>query len=158
MAKTITLAKALKMKNRLAGRLTDAQANIDAYNSVLEGRVGEVDVAKLWEFRKQLVDGLITLKTAISDANNKQRRELFEIEEVRGTIAFLKGLNTRHGSEPAYGLQGTDQIYVATLKKKDVDAEVKRLETRLDELQDKIDAYNGMSQIEVDERIFDLAS
>ena len=34
----ITLAKALKVKNRLAGRLAKAQADIQAFNSVPEAR------------------------------------------------------------------------------------------------------------------------
>jgi hypothetical protein len=158
MAKAISLAKALKVKNRLAGRLSDTQANIEAYNSVLEGRKGEVSVSDLYNLRNQLVESLITLKTAISDANTKQRRNLYEIEEVRGSITFLKGLNTRHGSEPAYGLQGKDQVYVATLQKKEVDQSIKKLESHLDELQDQIDTFNVTTRIEVEEKILDLAS
>lgn len=156
-AKAITLAKALKIKNRLAGRLSDTQSNIGLYNSVLDTRQNEVDVMKLYELRGQLVDALITLKTAISDANGKQRRNLYEIEEVRGSITFLKGLNTLTGAEPAYGRE-KDQVYVAILKKKEVDATVKKLEGRLDELQDAIDMYNVLTKIEVPEEILSLAS
>ena len=35
----ITLAKALKVKNRLAGRLAKVQADIQAYNSVPAGQI-----------------------------------------------------------------------------------------------------------------------
>lgn len=156
-AKSISLSKALKIKNRLAGRMTDTQSNIETYNSVLDTRQNEVDVAKLYELRGQLVEALITLKTAISDANGKQRHNLYEIEEVRGSITFLKGLNTRTGAEPAYGRE-KDQVYVAALKKKDVDITVKKLEGRLDELQDQIDTYNVTTKIEVSEEILNLAS
>lgn len=156
-AKSISLAKALKIKNRLAGRLTDTQSNIETYNSVLDTRQDEVDVKKLYELRGQLVEALVTLKTAISDANTKQRRNLYEIEEVRGSITFLKGLSTRQGAEPAYGRE-KDQVYVAVLQKKDVDATVKKMEGRLDELQDQIDTYNVTTKIEVAETILGLAS
>ena len=36
----ITLAKALKIKNRLVGRLAKVQADIQAFNSVPEGQAG----------------------------------------------------------------------------------------------------------------------
>ena len=38
----ITLAKALKVKNRLAGRLAKVQADIQAFNSVPEGQADQV--------------------------------------------------------------------------------------------------------------------
>jgi len=156
-AKAISLAKALKVKNRLAGRLTATDENIGVYNSVLDGRQGEVDVKELYKLRGQLVEALITLKTAISDANTKQRRNLYEIEEVRGTITFLKGLSTKQGAEPGYGRE-KDNVYVATMQKKEVDSTVKTLEGRLDELQDQIDTYNVTTKIEVSEAILVLAS
>ena len=40
----ITLAKALKVKNRLTGRLAKVQADIQAYNSVPEGQADQVNV------------------------------------------------------------------------------------------------------------------
>ena len=36
----ITLAKALEIKNRLAGRLAKVQADIQVFNSVPQGQVG----------------------------------------------------------------------------------------------------------------------
>ena len=39
----ITLGKALKIKNRLAGRLAKVQADIQAFNSVPEGQAGQVN-------------------------------------------------------------------------------------------------------------------
>ncbi|MGA7495579.1 MAG: hypothetical protein WBX00_02525 [Isosphaeraceae bacterium] len=35
---SLTLAKALSVKNRLAGRLAQARENIETYNSVLAGQ------------------------------------------------------------------------------------------------------------------------
>src|SRR6185369_7978732 len=43
----ITLAKALKVKNRLAGRLAKVQADIQAYNSVPAGQADQVNVPAL---------------------------------------------------------------------------------------------------------------
>ena len=46
----ITLGKALKIKNRLAGRLAKVQADVQAYNSVPEGQAGQVDVPALTSY------------------------------------------------------------------------------------------------------------
>ena len=64
----ITLGKALKIKNRLTGRLAKVQADIQAYNSVPEGQSGQVNVPALAKTRDELVEALIGLKTTISEA------------------------------------------------------------------------------------------
>ena len=48
--------------------------------------------------------------------------------------------------------------YVAALKKADVDALVVRLETEIDQLQDRLDQFNHDRRIEVDGRTLELAS
>ena len=79
----ITLAKALKVKNRLAGRLAKVQADIQAYNSVPEGQADQVNVPALMQTREELVGALVRLKTAIQhclrrgdDRNGFARGEL----------------------------------------------------------------------------------
>jgi hypothetical protein len=44
------------------------------------------------------------------------------------------------------------------LKKADVDGQVARLETEIDQLQDKLDQFNHVHKIEVEGRILGLAS
>ena len=70
----ITLAKALKVKNRLTGRLARVQADIQAYNSVPEGQADQVNVPALMQAREELVGALVGLKTAINDANREAQR------------------------------------------------------------------------------------
>jgi hypothetical protein len=71
----ITLAKALKVKNRLTGRLAKVQADIQMYNSVPEGQADEVNVTALMKTREELVGALVRLKTAINEANRGAQRE-----------------------------------------------------------------------------------
>jgi chromosome segregation ATPase len=153
----ISLAKALKVKNRLAGRLSQVTTTIKLYNSTVKGRAGEVNVAQLDIERKQLVDALVALKAAIYENNRGIYRYLAELEEKKGEIEFLKNLITRHGTEPGY--QGQMFEYVAVIKKTDVDKRIKQLERDIDALQDMIDAYNASSdRLSVDARILELAS
>jgi hypothetical protein len=45
----ITLGKALKVKNRLTGRLAKVQADIQAFNSVPAGQADQVNVPALMQ-------------------------------------------------------------------------------------------------------------
>ena len=154
----ITLAKALKVKNRLAGRLAKAQADIQAFNSVPAGQADQVNVPALMQTRAELVGALVALKTAINDANREAQRDIYLLAEKKATAQFLAGVNTRHGPQPAVYPSTTEVSYVAALKKADVDGLVARLEKEIDQLQDKLDQFNHVRRIEVDGRILELAS
>ena len=96
----ITLAKALKVKNRLTGRLARVQADILAYNSVPQGQAGQVNVPALMKTRDELVGALVALKAAINDANREAQRDIYDLAEKKATAQFLAGLTTRHGPQP----------------------------------------------------------
>src|SRR5215212_2368670 len=117
----ITLGKALKIKNRLAGRLAKVQADIQTYNSVPEGQAGQVNVPALVQTREELVGALVSLKTAINYANRDVQRDIYDLAEKKATAQFLAGVCTRHGPQPAVYPNTTEVSYVATLKKADLD-------------------------------------
>ena len=152
----MSLSKALKVKNRLAGRLAKAVATVTAYNSIVEGRKGEVEVLSWDKQRQELSLALIEIKTAIYAANSGIYRALNELEEKKGEVAFLNGLNTRHGSEPGY--DGHSVVYVAAIQKHDVDKRVKQLEKEIDDLQDQLDKYNAEpNRIRVSAKVLELS-
>jgi hypothetical protein len=154
----ITLAKALKVKNRLAGRLAKAQADIQAFNSVPEGQADQVNVPALMKTREELVWALVSLKAAINDANREAQRDIYDLAEKKATAQFLAGVSTRHGPQPPVYPATIEVSYVAALKKADVDALVARLESEIDQLQDRLDQFNHVHKIEVDGRTLELAS
>jgi hypothetical protein len=154
----ITLAKALKVKNRLTGRLAKVQADIQTYNSVPEGQADQVNVPALMKTREELVGALVNLKAAINDANREVQRDIYDLAEKKATAQFLAVVNIRHGPQPPVYPSTVEVVYVAALKKADVDALVVRLENEIDQLQDKLDQFNHVHKIEVDGRILELAS
>jgi hypothetical protein len=121
----ITLAKALKIKNRLVGRLAKVQADIQAFNSVPEGQAGQVDVPALVQNREALVEAIVGLKTAINDANREAQRDIYALAEKKATAQFLAGVCTRHGPQPPVYPSTIEVNYVAALKKADVDAQAR---------------------------------
>ena len=155
---SLSLSKAMKVKNRLAGRLGKYQSSIQAYNSVLEGHRRAVDVTALDRTRAEIVEALIGLKTAITDGSRGLQETIYRLAEKKSEVEFLNGLNTRNGSELVYG-HTAPQVYVATIQMKEVGERVKKLESEIDELQDRIDAYNAHPErITVDARVLELAS
>jgi hypothetical protein len=154
----ITLAKALKVKNRLTGRLAKVQADIQAYNSVPKGQADQVNIPALMQTREELVGALVGLKTAINEANREAQRDIYDLAEKKATAQFLAGVNTRHGPQPAVYPNTTEVHYVAALRKADVDALVAGLEKEIDQLQDRLDQFNHVHRIEVDGRTLELAS
>ena len=154
----ITLAKALKVKNRLTGRLAKVQADIQAYNSVPEGQAGQVNVPALLKIRGEPVGALVALKAAINDANREAQRDIYLLAEKKATAQFLAGVNTRHGPQPPVYPSTVEVTYVAALKKADVDGLVAGLEKEIDQLQDRLDQFNHAHKVEVDGRTLELAS
>ena len=153
----LSLSKALKVKNRLAGRLAKVNTTIVSYNCTVDGRRGEVDVLELDKQRSALSVALVDLKTAIYEANKGIYRAINQLSEKKGDIGFLSGLDTKHGSEPSY--QGTIVTYISVIQKQEVDKRVKQLEKEIDDLQDQIDKYNAEPErIRIDAAILELAS
>ena len=77
---------------------------------------------------------------------------------VRKAASSSPASNTRHGPQPPVYPSTTEVIYVAALKKADVDALAARLESDIDQLQDRLDQFNHVHRIEVDGRTLELAS
>jgi hypothetical protein len=158
MMAEITLAKALKIKNRLTGRLAKVQADIHTYNSVPQGQADQVNVPALIQIREGLVGALVALKTAINNANREVQRDIYDLAEKKATAQFLASVNTRHGPQPPVYPSTIEVNYVVALKKTDVDGLVVKLENEIDQLQDRLDQFNHDHRIEVDARTLELAS
>jgi hypothetical protein len=147
---TINLAKALKVKNRLAGRVAKLTQDVQTYNCTQEG-ADRLDVPALYEERQAVVARLTDLKLAVSTANAPVQRTIYELAELKALVALLNGLNTQHGQVvEGYPVAGA-VTYVAQLRKADVDREVRRCEAEIDRLQDRLDAFNQATTVSVDE-------
>jgi hypothetical protein len=144
----ISLARALKLKNRLAGRLARIDADFQNYNSVPAG-TDRPDLKALYAERYRLVALLIELKVALNAANQPMQRTIFELAEAKSLVALLSKVSTKHG-RIVEGYQGIEVDYVAEYRKGDIDREVRRLEVVIDRLQEQLDAFNHRTTISID--------
>ena len=156
----LTLARALSVKNRLAGRLAQARANIETYNSVLAGQRDDygkatVDVRAEYARYRKLQDGLIVVKATIQRANLPIYEDILQLGEVKSVIQMLSGLNTKNGTEP--GHNGVEFRYSAVMLKPEALGIIRELEAQIDVIQDRINEFNATTRIEIPTWILDLA-
>lgn len=144
----ITLARALKLKNRVAGRLAKLDSDFETYNSQPDGS-DRPDIKALYAERNALAARLIELKVGLSVANQPIQRTIFELGEAKSLVALLAKTSTAHGK--AYdSYRGTGIDYVAQFRKSDIDREVRRLEVEIDRLQEQLDSFNHRTQVGID--------
>ena len=149
----INLSRALKLKNRLVHRLAQLDHLIVGYNSTPDENQ-EYDVRSLYERRAALVKHLIDLKLTISVTNQPIQRLIFELAECKGLVATLLTVPTKHG--PNFeGYPPVRRTYVAQFRKAEIDRETKRVEQRIDEIQDELDRFNASTVITIDAAMMD---
>ena len=136
----ITVARALKLKNRVVHRLSQIDAILVANNSHQDG-THEYDVKALYRSRLELAMKLVELKAAISAANAPVQKLIFELAECKSHIAMLARIDTKHGLS-IEGSSGTPVRYVALLRKQDIDRERRQAEAEIDRIQDELDNFN----------------
>lgn len=159
-------AKALKLKNRLAGEVSRLKQIVQTYNSREETREEVYNVKTIVEKTlPQRVKELVLVKTSIACANAGEAFDLpgmyektaywriFMMAELKGLIETYRAMETKCGSffERYAALQGNAEpkptVYVAAFHQTDIDALVGKAEHDIDNLQDELDAHNATVNI-----------
>lgn len=155
----ISLAKALKLKNRFAEKLSDVSNTIFTYNAVIEGQDRPADINALMIKREKLVDALINLKTAISKANEPVQKTIYLLAELKGDVTFLKGLDTKSGKQvDRSAWNDENKIYKkeCVLDFETVQGLLERAQSDVDANQDILDKHNHTVEIEIEDEVINL--
>lgn len=149
----VSLAKALKLKNRLIAALTRTKEILKRENSRLEKSPSKVDREQLYQQLETQTRELVDLKTKLAVANVGVYGKLAEMEELKSRITFLRELSTATGEvrQPrfSHNVEPEKEVYTAYFDNEKRDAEIARLEVRIATLQDEVDEYNAVTKIEV---------
>tara|TARA_R110000822_G_scaffold21989_1_gene69534 strand:- start:1312 stop:1776 length:465 start_codon:yes stop_codon:yes gene_type:complete len=148
----ITLARALKLKNRLAGQLAKIGGRAVSHNSYVEGTNNSYDSVKVFAEYRKIQEQLVELKSKVQAANAPIHKDIAMMGELRTEIVLLNSMSVTKGvvTEPRYGEgQDTTRVYVAAIDKLARDNNVAELEQEIDILQDDIDAHNATTTIEL---------
>lgn len=151
MEKTVSIARALKEKNRVAGRLAKLRSEIGNENSLEKGIPRGIDITMAYEQSKILRDRLVAIKSAIAIANKPIVSKIIELDEVKAEISYLNGLGTREGRfvSTNYGTR-VESEYEAIIRRPQVIAEVAVLQERADQLQDVLDDFNAITNVRIE--------
>lgn len=137
------LAKALKLKNKLAGE-------VETLKDLLKKQEFDYDNAKVLADLRTKVDELIRVKAAIAEANMAIYERIFRAAELKGLVATLNSLDTRTGvhlESGNYVERPVEVEYLAQLGKVEVDRLVAEFEKEIDSVQDELDEFNFTNEI-----------
>ena len=151
MKTKVTIARALKEKNRVAGRLAKARDLVGKENSKDIKVPRGIDVTATYALAKALCDRLVAIKSAIAEANKPIVSKIIELDEIKSEIAYLNGLNVKEGKfvETNYGSRIESEID-AVIRKQQVLDEIAALQARADSLQDELDEFNATTKIVIE--------
>jgi hypothetical protein len=149
---TITVARALKLKNKLVSEINRLEDLIRQENVQEGGNTSHFDVPALTkELEKKIVD-LTKVKGATAKANAEVYELIFLLSEYKSLIQFYRSVSTKEGvfHEPAYGGEVLQKVYSAAVNKKELDNMVSLFENCIEKLQEELDVFNHKTKIDVD--------
>src|SRR5881296_1145791 len=132
------IAKALKLKNQLAG-------DIAQLKELLTKQKFDYDNREVLTRLRAKIDELIKVKAAVAAVNAEIYDKIFRLAELKGLVATLTSLDTKAGvfhEGGRFGEPGYEVEYVAQLGKVDVDKLVAELQDEIQTLQDVLDEFN----------------
>lgn len=146
----MNLSQALKEKNRLAGELVRQQQILQRENSRRSDATSKVDREQVWNKIIEISTSLGELKGRITVANIGVYPLLERMSELKARISYLNSLSVREGEELVF--IGRDQekmsyTWNSLINQEKRDTLTGELQLQINELQDKIDIYNAVTQL-----------
>lgn len=147
MEKHVSIARALKEKSRLVGRINILTDIINHQNSLAEGSTRSIDLQDAYRQVKELSEGLIKIKAAIARGNQSAVDKIVELGEIKSLIGFLNRLDTSETLCDDYSRHIKKE---AAIRKSDVLAEIDAYQRRANALQDELDDFNASHFVDID--------
>lgn len=143
--KAMKIAKALKLKNQLAGEVARLKGLLAAQNVRSVKQKFDYDNHEVLTELRAKLDELVKVKAAVAAANAEIYDKIFRLAELKGLVTTLTALDTKSGvfhEGAAFGGAAYETEYVAQLGKVDVDKLVAELNDEIQSLQDELDEFN----------------
>src|SRR5437660_11315884 len=142
---TMKLAKALKLKNQLAGEVAQLKELLGKQNVRSSKQKFDYDNREVLTRLRAKLDELVRVKAALAVANAEIYAKIFRLAELKGLVATLTALETKRGvfrEGRGYGEATYEVEYVAQLGKVDVDKLVAESQNETQTLQGAIRECN----------------
>ena len=144
----MTIKQALKQKNKLIKQIGENTKLMQEYNSIEVGNERPYSsiilLAKISEDTKELAN----LKSKIHIANTPVLEDIFLMSELKSMAQSLKKMDCTEGksNRDRYRLEG-ESIKTSEISLVRRNETIKELETRIEEIQDRLDVFNATTQI-----------
>lgn len=142
----MTIAQALKEKNKRVASIQKNWDKLNKYNSIPEGAERPYNMAATYEAIAVETAELIKLKHAIHTASAPVREDIFSLSEYKNIAQRLKAVDVSSGP--------TNERYtsIVTVKVSELgivwqDSEIAAIESKIESLQEKLDAFNHTNHI-----------
>lgn len=154
----LTVAKALRVKNRLAEQRKQLVKDLIKWNSTRLGTTVPVDLSKTWEKLLSITDALIALKSELSIVSAQVQDKIHKIAELKCFISDIKNIPTFHGTIVSEDYDRFNRVNVvqsaecaAHLKLDFITAKIKQAENTIDALTEELELFNATTKIKVAE-------
>jgi hypothetical protein len=142
----MNIKQALKLKNKLVTQMKEQYEIAKAHNSIEQGNPRRYSALDAINKAAELSNSLIELKTKIHLANGPVYGLIFQMSELKNQIKQLKSLPVDEGKvTERYGSITT--IKEAEINIAERDDIVKSIENQIEEIQDKLDTHNTITEL-----------
>jgi hypothetical protein len=144
----MTIKQALKQKNKLIKKIGENTKLMQEYNSIEVGNERPYSsiilLAKITEDTKELAN----LKSKIHVANTPVLEDIFLMSELKSIAQSLKKMDCTEGksNRDRYRLE-SESVKTSEISLVRRNETIKELETRIEEIQDRLDVFNATTQI-----------
>ena len=144
----MTIKNALKLKNKLIKQIGENTKLMQEYNSIEVGNdrpySSVILLAQISEDTKELAK----LKSKIHIANTPVLEDIFLMSELKSMAQSLKKMDCTEGksNRDRYRLE-SESVKTSEISLVRRNETIKELETRIEEIQDRLDVFNATTQI-----------
>jgi hypothetical protein len=145
----MTIKQALKLKNKLIKNIGENTKLMQEYNSVEVGNTRPYSTQMLYKQIEKDTKELASLKSKIHIANVPVMEDIFWMSEMKSTIVNLKKMACVEGKsnrDRYYRTEG-ESVMTSEISLVSRNEEIKMLEVKIEEIQDKLDVFNATTEI-----------
>lgn len=142
----MTIAQALKEKNKRLNQINKLWDRLSTNNSIPEGNEREFNPEALLKQLNDETNSFIELKTKIHLACEPVREKIFRLSELKNFVKRLRRVDTNQGLV-VNRYENSSVRYTAALTSAAVDAHIENIENELESIQEELDQFNHTTRL-----------
>jgi hypothetical protein len=144
----MTIKQALKQKNKLVKNIAENTKLMQQFNSTEVGNQRPYSTVVLYNQIQRETQELASLKAKIHIANTPVMEDIFWMSEMKSIITNLKKMECVEGksNRDRYRME-SELVMTSEISLVSRNQEIKMLEGKIEEIQDKLDVFNATTEI-----------